>query len=136
MDWETARRWLEIMAKNVFDPNQPAYIVVLQRVEELEAALKLGAEAYVAALPDASTDAMTDLTIERNALRHENERLREACIRKDYDYGLKIRHLREAVREIRGRALASMGRDIGKVEARARLDCIAKLARAALRGGE
>ena len=36
MDWETARRWLEIMAKNVFDPNQPAYIVVLQRVEELE----------------------------------------------------------------------------------------------------
>lgn len=77
MDWETARRWLEIMAKNVFDPNQPAYIVVLQRVEELEAALKLGAEAYVAALPDASTDAMTDLTIERNALRHENERLRE-----------------------------------------------------------
>ena len=78
MNWETARRWLEIMAKNVFDPNQPAYIVVLQRVEELEAALRLGAEAYVAALPDASTDAMTDLTIERNALRQEIERLREA----------------------------------------------------------
>lgn len=76
MDWETARRWLEIMAKNVFDPNQPAYIVVLQRVEELEVALRLGAEAYVAALPDASTDAMTDLTIERNALRQEIERLR------------------------------------------------------------
>ena len=36
MDRETARRWLEIMAKNVFDPNQTAYIVVLQRVEALE----------------------------------------------------------------------------------------------------
>ena len=89
MDWETARRWLEIMAKNVFDPNQPAYIVVLQRVEELEAALKLGAEAYVAALPDASTDAMTDLTIERNALRHENERLREALGRVLTEAGLQ-----------------------------------------------
>lgn len=77
MNWETARRWLEIMAKNVFDPNQPAYIVVLQRVEELEA----------------------------------------------------------AVREIRGRALASRGRDVGKVEARARLDRIAEVARAALRRG-
>ena len=65
----------------------------------------------------------------------EIERLREACIRKDCDYGLEIRHLREAVREIRGRALASRGRDVGKVEARARLDCIAEAARAALRGG-
>ena len=64
MDWETARRWLEIMAQNVFDPNQPAYIVVLQRVEELErktarvekvlalAQQRHASEAYDAALRD------------------------------------------------------------------------------------